>query len=426
MSALFRVSKSLCAGGACFLLATALFGQTGVTNSGGEFPILGNIPGDQVLPSISFTAAGGCLAWQDNAMHKLGSSIGASLVDNSFNFGRAFRVNKAATGTQIKPAVQALANDRLIFVWQAKVGAVPYIYTRLSKNAAKGSSGYGSNFYSADIRVNTDTTDQQVDPAVAGLPDGSAIITWSSFVNTKKYWGVYARRLGGNGVAIAGKKGQAAKQFLVTQYASYNQRNPAVTVLGNGNYVITWISEQERAVNSIDVYARVFTANGDPVTDEIPVNSGTMPCAAPTVAPNGDGGFTVVWGQKDLITVTNGWDVWGRAFTASGSPEVADFKINTYLVGDQYAPKIAAGPSGSLVVWTSLGQDGSREGVYGRYLAGGTRASGNEFRVNTTTISKQIHPAVSWNGADRFIVVWTSYVGSTGFDLYGQAYSLTP
>jgi hypothetical protein len=132
----------------------------------------------------------------------------------------------------------------------------------------------------------------------------------------------------------------------------------------------------------------------------------------------------VVWGQKDLEVATNSWDVWGRAFTASGSPEVADFRINSYLFGDQYRPKIAAGPSGSMVVWTSMGQDGSREGVFGRFLQGGTAILGSEMQVNTTTISQQLHPAVAWNGVNNFLVVWTSFAGASGFDLYGQAYSL--
>jgi hypothetical protein len=218
--------------------------------------------------------------------------------------------------------------------------------------------------------------------------------------------------------------GSPAKEFQVNQFASYNQRKPAVAALANGNYVITWVSEQERFYNSVDIYARVFTAAGVPVTDEIPVDSGTNYCDTPDVAPLNDGGFTVVWAQKDLVVATNSWDVWGRAFNASGSPVVSDFRINTYLFGDQYRPKIAAGPAGSLVVWTSLGQDGSREGVFGRFLQAGTAVAGNEMQINTTTVSQQLHPAVAWNGVNNFLVVWASFVGASGFDLYGQAYTL--
>ena len=38
-----------------------------------------------------------------------------------------------------------------------------------------------------------------------------------------------------------------------------------------------------------------------------------------------------------------------------------------------------------LIVWTSLGQDGSREGVFGQFVHGSGTPVGGEFRVNTTT-----------------------------------------
>jgi hypothetical protein len=402
----------------------AVIAQSSVVPQGGEFCILGNIPGDQVWPSISLLPAAGVIVCQDNVVDKNGIGIRGAMLSTSYAAGRNFCANKTATGDQINPRVQLLADDNMIAVWQSSVAGTPDIYARLAKGTTtKTSSSYGTNFFTIDLRVNTYTKDQQVDPAVAALPDGSAIITWSSYGQDGSMWGVYARKISDKGAFTP------AKEFLVNQYTQYNQRKPAVATLANGQYVICWISEQERFYNSVDVYARVFTAAGAPVTDEIPVNSGTHPCDTPDVAPLNDGGFTVVWGQKDTVA-TNSWDVWGRAFTASGSPEVTDFRINTYLYGDQYRPKIAAGPSGSLVVWTSMAQDGSREGVFGRFLQGGTAVSGSEMQVNTTTISQQIHPAVAWNGINNFLVVWSSFVGagelnfSSGFDLYGQAYTL--
>jgi hypothetical protein len=404
----------------------ANFVPSPLMSSGSEFSILGSIPGDQVLPSLSLSFSGGCIAWQDNVVDKAGGGIGASLLGGGFDAGHPFRINKVVTGIQLKPQVQLLANDNIIFVWQGSVTAtgIPNIYARFAKSRGSGGTAYGTNFYTSDIQVNTYKLDQQVDPAVAALPDGSAIIAWSSYgENNGSMWGIYARRLTAAGTAKANNDG-STKQFLVTQYASYNQRNPAVTTLAGGNYVIAWVSEQERFINSVDIYTRIFTPDGVPVTDEIPVNSGSNVCHSPAVAPLTDGGFTVVWAQLDAQVPTNGWDVWGRAFSASGSPEVSDFTINTTLYGDQYAPKIAAGPSGSLVVWTSMGQDGSREGVFGRFLQGGTQVAGAEFQVNTTWISQQMHPAVAWDGVDHFLVVWTSFAGASGFDLYGQAYVL--
>jgi hypothetical protein len=426
---MFRISKCL-VGGILFTGSVAVFAQEPsvvvvapdpLVRQGGEFAILGNIRGDQVWPSISLLPSAGVIAWQDNVVDKNGSGIGGSMLGSSYTGGKIFCANKTATGNQINPKVQLLANDNILFVWQSSVAGTPDIYARLAKGTTTAAEKtYGTNFGTIDLRVNTYTKDQQIDPAVAALPDGSAIITWSSYGQDGSMWGVFARKISGKGAF------SPAKEFKVNQYTQFNQRKPAVATLANGNYVIAWISEQERFYSSVDVYARVFTAAGVPVTDEIAINSGTNVCDTPDVAALNDGGFTVVWAQKDMANPTNSWDVWGRAFSASGSPEVADFRINTFLYGDQYRPKIAAGPSGSLVVWTSMGQDGSREGVFGRFLQGGTAVAGREMLINTTTISQQLHPAVAWNGVNNFLVVWTSFSGQSGFDLYGQAYGLNP
>jgi hypothetical protein len=392
------------------LLLSALVGaraQT-VAPQGGEFPILGPRNGDQVLPSLSLSSTESVLTWQDPFVDGAGQGIGMTILDDNFKAQTIFAANKTATGDQIKPQVKLLRNGLTIVVWESKVLGTPDVFARLWK---------GNKPLTADIRVNTYLVDQQIDPVVDALPDGGAVIVWASYGQDGSLWGVYARKLTSAGV------GATTKEFLVNQYTTYNQRNPSVTALANGNYVIAWVSEQQRFAGSADVFARVFSSGGMPLTDEILINSGANKCASPTVAPLSSGGFTVAWSQKDTV-LTNSWDVWGRAFSASGTPMGADFRINTYLYGDQYRPKLASGPNGILAVWTSMGEDGSKEGVFGRYLLGGVEPSGPEFQVNTTIASSQIHPAVAWDGVGHFLVVWSSFNGTSGFDLFGQEYVL--
>src|SRR5690606_8024130 len=123
---------------------------------------------------------------------------------------------------------------------------------------------------------------------------------------------------------------------------------------------------------------------------------------------------------KDLtseLSKSNSWEIVGRSFQSDGAAAGADFKINTYTYGDQYRPKIATVGSDCVVVWTSLGQDGSREGVYGRTLQAGIQPSGQEFQVNTTTVSRQRYPSIASDDSERLLVVWSSFVRVTSFDL---------
>jgi hypothetical protein len=424
MSVIFRFPGGIWLGG--FLaFSAAVCAQSPVTPQGAEFLIV-SATGDQVWPTVSLGSSGGCIAWQDNSMNKQGGGLGAALLNTSFGAGRTVRVNNTSLGVHFRPKVQLLANNNLVVVWESAIAGTPDIYARFARNSAKNATTYGTDFYTGDVRVNTYTAGQQKDPAVAALPDGSAIITWASWGEDGSGFGVYARHLTSTGA------GETPKEFRVNQFTSFNQRDPAVAALANGNYVIAWVSEEERKMTNTDadVYARIYNNAGVAQTDEIPVNTGTpgeSPCGSPAVAPLGDGGFTVVWNQRDMVITTNGWDIWGQAFDAGGAPEATNFLINSYRYGDQFQPRIAAGPAGSLVVWTSLNQDGSREGVFGRFLAGGRQVSGPaDFQVNTTWLSQQMHPSVAWDGVGHFLVVWTSFTGlQKGFDLFGQLYVVT-
>jgi hypothetical protein len=152
------------------------------------------------------------------------------------------------------------------------------------------------------------------------------------------------------------------------------------------------------------------------------INSGTNICANPTVAASADGGFAVAWTEINLDVPGDRWDVYARPFSGAGIGGTTR-RINPYTVGDQVGPKLSSLGTDYCVVWTSVGQDGSREGVYAQYLRGDGTAVGDELRVNTSTISQQLYPAVSSDGVSRFMAVWSGYVGGgASLDLFAQRY----
>ena len=77
-----------------------------------------------------------------------------------------------------------------------------------------------------------------------------------------------------------------------------------------------------------------------------------------------------------------------------------------------------------MIVWTSLGQDGSREGVFGQYVHEDGSLVGPELRVNTTTAGQQMQPVVASDGAAQFLVVWMGFTFSpNSMDLFAQRYA---
>ena len=396
-------------------LPVFLMGESVIAPQGSEYLIPGPLPGDQVGSSISINQSGGYVVWEENGNLKTGTEISAARLDSNFNKTAVIKINKIPKGDQRNPQVRLLNNGDALFVWQGYGLGNADIYARLLKS--------DGTFGTSDIRVNSFIKDQQSRPVISALSDGGAIVAWQSLNQDGHMFGIYARKLSASGALVG-------NEFLVNQATRYNQRNPDVATLTNGNVIIVWVSEQERfltttySAGSVDVYARLFDASGNAVSSEILINSGNNFCANPSVAALANGGFTVVWSEKDALSSSNSWEILGRSFSTEGLATGGDFKINSTTYGDQYRPKISAVGNDCAVVWTSLAQDGDREGVYGRLLQGGAQLSGNEFRVNNTTVSRQILPAIASDGSGRFLVSWSSFVAVYGFDLFGRKFNL--
>jgi hypothetical protein len=406
---------------ACGCLAVAapvtVLGQTNIyVTNGVEYAIAGALPGDQVHAGAGLAASGGYLVWEDSLTDGNGLGISALQLDGGFSgVFSPFRVNSTGAGDQERAQVSMLNGGGAVFVWQGGPQGFQRIYARFL-SAEK-------TWLDTDVLVNTFTNNTQTEPTLAPLAGGNVLVAWSSFdqVSSGSLRDVYAQLLSPAGQKIGG-------EFLVNQFTSFNQRSPAVAALSGGGFVVVWVSEQERFTDaagapSVDIYGRLYAASGDPVAGEFLINTGTNICAFPDVAAASDGGFLVTWGEKDPVIATNNWDIFARPFSSTGVGG-ATRRVNTVTFGDQYSPSVAATGADYLLLWTSLGQDGSREGVFGQFLRGNGSPWGGEFQVNSTVINGQIHPCVASDGNGRFLTVWSSYIGGpNSFDLRAQRYA---
>ena len=415
---------------ACLLVVGGVpglvFGQGNYTTNGSEYAIAGTLPSDQTQPGLALSTNGGLLVWQDNTTDGDGLGISALRLDSGFSASLAsFRVNATGAGDQENPRASLLANGGAAVVWQGGPLSFQHIYARFL-------SASNTWLTAGDVPVNSAMDCYQLAPAVATLANGNVIVVYASLnqAGSNSLQDVYGQLFSPAGEKIGG-------EFLINQFTAFNQRSASVAALANGGFVVTWVSEQQRravseSVNpvpvgssplpSVDIYARLYSAAGAPVAGEFLVNTSTNVCANPQVAAGSDGGFMVVWGERNLLIRQYGWDIYARPYSSAGAGGSV-LTVNTFLYGDQFAPQISALGTDYLVVWTSLAQDGSREGVFGQFLHADGSAIGGEFRINHTTISQQMHPTVAADGYGRFLVTWTSFGGGAGsFDLYAQRY----
>lgn len=399
-----RLAGGLCASMA--LISQALAGGGNLAKQGAQFAIAGALPGEQTGSRLVLGQSSGLLVWQDNGIDGSGRGIAAASVQGSGVQARtAFAVNQAQSGDQDSPDVAMLSNGTSLVVWRSVDAGGAQVFGRLVDGAGKA---LGNQF-----RISSGQSIECLTPAVAALEDGSAVVTWSQRSAGSVMLDVYFQRVTANGTLL-GESTQAH------QYADLHQRNPDIAGLKGGGFVVAWISEEQSGAESIDLFARVFNASGVAQEDEFRVNTGDFVCANPVVAGLKNGGFITAWSSLDASTGIN-WDVQTRSYQSNGASINTPTLANTFVKGRQYRPRIAVASDGPVVVWTSYGQDGWDEGVFGRKFNESGEPAGDEIQINSAWEGKQTEPDIASNGSDSAMVVWSAYSSSsTSFDLTAQ------
>jgi hypothetical protein len=328
--------------------------------------------------------------------------------------GPEFRVNTWTTGDQranppYQESVAADADGNFVVVWTSPGQDGDGLGVFGQRYAADGTP-QGSEF-----QVNTFTLGDQQNPAVAMDRNGDFVVAWTSVGQDGSGNGVYAQRYNADGQA-------QGSEFRVNQVTANNQQNPSVAVDHDGNFVVAWASEFQDG-SGFGVYARVYSAAGDPVGDEFRANFYTTNGQFnPSVAMDSVGNFVISW--SSFGQDTSGWGVYQRRFNPDGVPQGTELRVNTYTTGNQLHTKVAMDSDGDFVVtWMSYTQDGSGWGIYGqRYNAAGA-PQGSEFRVNTHTLNAQVDPTIAMDDDGDFVITWNSAnQDGSGFGIYARRY----
>ena len=158
-------------------------------------------------------------------------------------------------------------------------------------------------------------------------------------------------------------------------------------------------------------YASTALAGINREGPEFPVNTHTVGDQLTTgirsIAAHPTGNVLVVW-QAEGYADGSEHGIFGRRFSADGTPLGDDFQINTFTAGRQNTPSIAAVSDGFVVAWQSRGQDGDGFAVVAQRLNAEAGRVGDEFVVNTYMTGDQLGPSVAGLAGGRFVIAWTS------------------
>ena len=207
-------------------------------------------------------------------------------------------------------------------------------------------------------------------------------------------------------IARAGwPQGPVGPEFRVNTYTTSWQRGPDVSVDATGAFVVVWTSQQEGAKG---VFGQRFDSSGVPLGPEFLVSAYTtqsfLQRNLPRVASDPSGNFVVVW--ESVGFDGSGLGVVGQRYSSSGAPLGSKFVVNTDTTGYQYGGDVASDGSGNFVVVWQSPEAGNLHIMGQRFAASGVPA-GTEFRVGMN-FAGQSQQAVAADEAGDFIVVWTN------------------
>jgi hypothetical protein len=363
----------------------------------------------------------------------------ASALSAQTPLGGEFQVNTTTTGSQInsRSAVAMAANGKFVVVWSGPGdGDGDGIFGQ--RYDARG------NRLGGEFQINTYTTGRQFFPSIAMAPNGRFVVAWAGFGDggTGSYYtdyygntyslgsyGVWARRFAPNGKPLG-------SDFQVNSATTYFQYPPSVAMDRAGNFVVVWQSGfyYDRNDNpdgsGQGVFGRLFSATGTPRGDDFQVNTYTTDTQyIPFVGMTSKGGFVVVWASYPYLGI-GGQDgssagTFGQRFDKFGAPVGPEFQVNTYTIGFQSQAQVASRTNGDfVVVWRSFGdQDGDTAGIFGQWFDKLGAAQGGEFQVNSYTTDNQSAPSVAVARNGDFVVAWRSY-GQDGdnFGVFGRQF----
>lgn len=406
-----RILASIMAVGMVSWVAGA---ATSFLPDGGEYLPTGPMAGDQTAPAIAFSTDGGFMVWQDSAGNGDGAGIRARRIGKTLSGSLpAFWVNSNATFINEAPDVALLSDGGAVFAWQAGPLGRPGIYARFMRPMTTTAPA----FVAGDVEIVAGGSSQNQTPKLARLSDGSVVVAWANVGQDGDLSGILVQKLTANGQ-------KTGTPFIANITTEGNQRNPAITATTDGGFTVAWVGESQRFDRSADVFARVFSPSGFPLSGEIRLNAGTNICSTPNLAALPNGGFVAAWAELDGEDLANGWDIVAGSYDISGVAQRIPERINSFRRSNQTNPRISVAGDTVLATWTSLNQDGYREGVFGRFLATTGEVADDEFGLNQTVVSQQKESAVASDGANRFVAAWTSFQSlNNGFDVVARKFA---
>ncbi|MDR0781208.1 MAG: Ig-like domain-containing protein [Pseudomonadales bacterium] len=258
-------------------------------------------------------------------------------------------VNTYLPNAQTQPQSARLASGGYVTTWTSAYqdGSGLGVYMQRFDQAG--------NKVGAEMRVNTYTLSDQSASSVAGLADGSFVVTWQSALQDGGGLGVYMQRFAADGSRL----GNQTDTVVNGAFTINDQSMPKVAALAGGRFVIGWDSVGQFETGHSSVF-RLYEANGDVVIAGARVNNTTVYSEKfESITALSGGGFVVVYATQLLPLI-----VYFKVYNADGGVVKTDTAVAGSVNGAMSFDGITALSGGGFATVQRIVETGINIQVY--------------------------------------------------------------
>lgn len=300
--------------------------------------------------------------------------------------------------------------------------------------------------------VNQTTLDDQQWASIAMAADGTFVVSWTSDSQDGDNAGVFARRFSKNAQALT-------NEFQVNQYTTGDQFNSVVDMSSSGGFVIVW--EGQSAAASHGISARRFDSAGNALGNQFDVSPlDGWDHLDPALSVNGNGEFVVSWDDAngfhfqrfDNLGVASGgvltvdgsssagngavllnndrslavtWrettlgltSIWMSLYDENNVAIVSGDSVSPISLFDHMNPSIDGSGDGSFgITWEANSLADGREIYTRQYQAGGIPL-GVASVVNSYHSGDQTMASIAYQDDGHFVIAWSGQTANDANDI---------
>ncbi|MBI3008106.1 MAG: fibronectin type III domain-containing protein [Candidatus Omnitrophica bacterium] len=321
-------------------------------------------------------------------------------IVEGLDFSANVRVNSTTTNDQKEPVLAIDTNGTIHATW-----------TDFSTTSNNGDVHYsksvdGGGTWTTSINIDSATSTVKTDqPAITVNSSGNVFITWRDFRNDSTNADIFEAHSkdGGLTFTLTG----ASTGIYVNDAASTGAvEDPAVAAFGTSNVYIVW-RDSRTSGNNGDIFFDKSTDGGVTFgTDTIVDTGGTAKAEKPAITVDNTGLIHVVWRDFRLDT-TNG-DIF---YTKSSdgiywtSVHVDDAGL---VAADQ--PAVAVSPNGDIhVVWTDFRTSGNEGDIFYAKSTNGGASFGTNKNIDGAGITKADQPSIAIDTSGNINIMWRDF-----------------